>query len=79
MAFVTPSGYSPTGMGHSPRSGTQSTFGMTSTPTSTTSTGGEEDMDNNAIAGPSYSSGGVGLTPRNYAEADSRRESGEDM
>jgi hypothetical protein len=31
----------------------------------------------NAIAGPSYSNGGSGLTPRNwnYDEGDSRRES----
>lgn len=32
-------------------------------------------MDINSIAGPSYSGGGVGLTPKNYAGADSRRES----
>lgn len=36
-------------------------------------------MESNAIAGPSHSSGGVGLTPRNwnYDEQDSRRESQE--
>jgi len=84
MAFVTPTGYSPTGLGHSPRSGTIPTFGMTSTPSNTTSDSTSSSstipgMESNAIAGPSHSSGGVGLTPRNwnYDEQDSRRESQE--
>jgi hypothetical protein len=84
MAFVTPTGYSPTSMGHSPRSGTTATFGMTSTPSNSTSdstfsSSTTPGMESNAIAGPSYSGGGVGLTPRNWnLEGDSRRESQEE-
>ena len=86
MAFVTPTGYSPTSMGHSPRSGQTSTFGMTSTPSNSTSDSTSSSTSStgpgmeNAIAGPSYSNGGVGLTPRNwnYDEGDSRRESQEE-
>ena len=85
MAFVTPTGYSTTALGHSPRSGQTSTFGIMSTPSnstldSTSSSSTTPGMECNAIAGPSYSHGGSGLTPRNwnYDEGDSRRESQEE-
>ena len=84
MAFVTPTGYSTTALGHSPRSGQTSTFGIMSTPSNSTSDSTSSSSTipgmENAIAGPSYSNGGSGLTPRNwnYDEGDSRRESQEE-
>lgn len=77
MTFIAPTGYSPTAMGHSPRSGQDATF---DTPVK---------MDDNAVAGPSGSGQGqdslgpsiVNGATRNYADeiADSRRQSEEDM
>jgi hypothetical protein len=64
-------------MGHSPRSGNMATFGMT-TPISNTIPSSGMAMDDNAIAGPSHSGQGVGLTPKNYSESDRRRESQEE-
>jgi hypothetical protein len=90
MAFVAPSGYAASSMGHSPRSGGNATFSPASPsaslsnpaslPTSQSSPGGLR-MQGNAIAGPSGSGSGLDYSGYGMSDVDnsSRRTSKEDM